>query len=345
MRALPPSDLEHILEKTRDVWPAAKGARFFVTGGTGFFGAWLLESFCHANRRLRLGAHAVVLTRDRVRFASRFPHLTDAPELSFVQGDAKSFVFPEGKFEFAVHAATETRPGYGLVPPGTLILDNIAGTAHFLDFVKQCGVEKFLFTSSGAIYGPQPASMERVSESDRIAPDPVNVSSAYGEAKRASELLCASATTAGRCEGKIARCFSFVGPHLPLDANYAIGNFIGNALGRHPLEIAGDGTPRRSYLYAADLAVWLWTILERGIPAQAYNVGSRKHHSIFEIAKAVQLEVAPETPIRVGRVAAQGALVNRYVPENEKARTELGLDEWIDLGEAIRQTASWHRGI
>ena len=352
-----PTDLDFVLRETAGLWPEARGARFFITGGTGFFGCWLLETLVHANRTLGLGMTATVLTRDPGRFARKAPHLAGAEGVDLTAGRMEDMSGVAGRFDFALHAATETnpdRPGSGLdfsrlkggrpdpdrVDPRDLVERDIAGTEQFLGVVRRSGVRKLLFTSSGAVYGPQPAGLPLVAEDSGLAPDPVDPRSANGEAKRVSELLC---TLEGGAEAKIARCFSFVGPHLPLDANYAVGNFIRDAVAGGPLRIAGDGTPVRSYLYGADLAVWLWTVLFRGAHGRAYNVGSEEGISILGLAELVRATVAPVAEITVAKAAIPWSRPSRFLPSTLRARSELGLRVGTGLAEAIRRTAEWSR--
>ena len=170
--------------------------------------------------------------------------------------------------------------------------------------------------------------------------DPASV---YAEGKRTAELLCALYQRDSELECKIARCWAFCGPHLPLDEHFAIGNFIGDILAGRPIQIEGDGTPRRSYLYAADLAVWLWTMLFRAPCLVPFNVGSANDVSILELAQAVAAAFDPKTEIHVARQAVPGANPARYVPSVGRAREVLGLQETIGLEESIRRTAAWYR--
>ena len=77
-------DLDHILDHTRDLWEQVRGNRVFITGGTGFFGCWLLESFCWANDHLNLGASVTVLTRNSQAFQRKAPHLASHSAVHFI---------------------------------------------------------------------------------------------------------------------------------------------------------------------------------------------------------------------------------------------------------------------
>ncbi|HVD93130.1 MAG TPA: NAD-dependent epimerase/dehydratase family protein [Vicinamibacterales bacterium] len=333
------SDLEHVLAQTGGLWEALRGARVFLTGGTGFFGCWLLETFLWANDRLRLGASIVVLTRDATGFATKAPHLARHPAVTLHDGDVRTFAFPEGPFTHVIHAATTSSSA---VAPAEMFETIVDGTHRALDFARHAGATRFLLTSSGAVYGRQPPELTQVPEDYRGGPDSSDASHAYAEGKRAAEMLCAVYAD-GQLHPTIARCFAFVGPYLPLDAHFAIGNFIRDALQGGPIRVVGDGTPYRSYLYAADLAIWLWTILLRGQSMRPYNVGSEVEISISDLAHLVGRRVVGDSAVRVAGTAISGAAAARYVPSTGRARSELGLQLTIDLERALTRTVDWHR--
>ncbi len=227
----------------------------------------------------------------------------------------------------------------------------LAGTERALDFAAAHGTRKFLLTSSGAVYGKQPSNLTHIPEDYLGGPDPLDPASVYAEGKRVAEQMCVlrSVSAKSGLECKIARCFAFVGPHLPLDAHFAVGNFIRDALAGQPIHISGDGTPQRSYLYASDLAVWLWTILFRAPALRAYNVGSEQSVSILDLARETSAALAPRLEIRVMRLEIRvdrqpvaHAPILRYVPATGRAREELRLEQHIGLREAIRRTAQWY---
>ena len=341
VKPLPAEDLDHVLAQTRELWTGARGRSFFITGGTGFFGRWLLESFARANDELALGMRAAVLTRDPAAFARSAPHLATRPDLGFHQGDLRTFAFPSGQFDFLIHAAADTSVWMEKKKPDSVIKDVTTGTGHLLDFAARAGVKNLLLVSSGAVYGRQPAGLTHIPEDYPGAPDPLLPDSIWGEGKRVAENLCLEHATRHGYAVKIARGFAFVGPHLPLEANYAIGNFIRDARRGDPIRVTGDGTPRRSYLYAADLAVWLWTLLFRAPPARPYNVGSDVDHSVAEHARMVSDAFGGESPVVIAKPADPTQPVLRYVPAIDRARKELGLTVRISEAEGIRRTRNW----
>jgi dTDP-glucose 4,6-dehydratase len=335
-------DLKHILEHTRPLWEALRGERIFMTGGTGFVGSWLTASLLHANRELGLGIRAVLLTRRPEIAAARMCELGADDAIELRAGDACSFVFPPGRFACVIHAATTRAFAPNAAQPLGIFEADVTATRRVLDFASSSGTSRMLFTSSGAVYGRQPPELPRLNEDFSGAPSPTDVAAVYGHSKRTSEFLCAMYARTYGISIPIARLFAFVGPLLPLDEGYAAGNFIADELAGRAIRIAGDGTPVRSYLYAADLAIWLWTILLAGRSGRAYNTGARDALSIGELARAVAGEAGANGSVTTA-LPPPDASAARYVPDTSRAENELGLRARIPLREGIRRTLSWHR--
>jgi len=333
------SDLDHILTHTKGLWEDLRGECLFITGGTGFFGCWLLESFAWANDNLDLNASALVLTRNYDAFQKQAPHLAANTAIQFHIGDVRNFNFPDGEFSHIIHAATTSASATFHGEDPLVKFDTIVeGTRHTLDFAAQCHAKKFLLTSSGAVYGKQPSAMTHVSEDYFGAPDPTDPNSTLGEGKRAAEFLCALYSRKYGIEIKIARCFSFVGPYLPLDIHYAIGNFIRDGLNGGPIQVKGDGMPYRSYLYAADLVIWLWTILFKGESCHPYNVGSEQDVTIAELADTVAQCFQKPIEVRIAKTPDPSKPAERYVPATKRACKSCDLHLMIDLRSAIKRT-------
>ncbi len=308
--------------------------KLLLTGGTGFFGKAILRNYLLSRSTLR---EISVLSRDPEKFLVANPEFAELDCISFIKGDIQvRDSLPWGHhFSHVLHAATDSTLGSTLTPLERY--DQIVyGTRNILDLALRAGVRRFLLTSSGAIYGPQPAYLSAISEDFPGSPPLSDPSTAYGHAKRAAEHLCVLYREAHGLETVIARCFAFVGPDLPRNAHFAIGNFIRDALNADAITVVGDGAPLRTYLDQSDLAQWLFTLLECGRSGDAYNVGSNEVISIAELAHLVRDVLAPDKAVQILGNPDRGATRNRYVPDIRKARQELGLDINVSLADSIR---------
>jgi len=262
----------------------------------------------------------------------------------------RSFDTTTGQFDIIIHAAVEASAKLNEERPEEMFLTNLEGTSQMLRFARSTGAKKFLLTSSGAVYGRQPSDLIHISEDWQGGPDVLSPKSAYAEGKRAAELMSALAATAAGFEFKLARCFAFVGPYLPMDTHFAAGNFMQACLKNETIQILGDGTPHRSLMYGTDLIVWLMKILTDGKSHRAYNVGSDQTMSIGEMAEAIDkasTEFIQRGQIAFPRVQIHGkaaplAKPERYVPSIDRARNELGLSLTVPLEEALRRTYQFY---
>ena len=316
-------------------WSKLDDARIFMTGGTGFIGRWMLEALAHSG----CGARVTILSRDPDAFAARAPHL--AARFELVRGDVLELPQIDGEFTHVVHAATDASADLNENNPLRMFETAVEGTRRTLEFARACKSRRVFFMSSGAVYGAQPQSVEYVVEDYAGSPDLSTHRSAYGEGKRAAEMLCAIYRKQFGLDIVTARIFALLGPFLTLDIHFAAGNFILDAIEGRAVTVKSDGLAVRSYLYAGDLTEWLWAMIARAPANATYNVGSEEAVSIGELAARIARLLGDGQYEILGK-PDMGWNHGRYVPSTAKIRNEMGLAPRVGLDEAIRRTAVWN---
>ena len=344
LSGLSDEDIDDMLRHGAACWPALRGARVLLTGATGWFGTWLLDALVAANRAFGLGLKVVAISRAPNVFAQRHPALHAAPEIEWIAGDVRLWDFAmAGSVSHVIHAATEASAKLNAEEPDRMFDTIVSGTRNALSFAATRDCEGFLLLSSGAVYGAQPAGLARIPESYFGALDVTDPANAYAEGKRAAEQLAAIWHTRRDVPVKIARCFAFVGPHMPFDAHFAIGNFIRDALHGGPIVVKSDGTPLRSYLYLSDLVVWLLATLVDGPVMRAYNVGSDEAISVAALAARCAEQ---DDRVAVHIAGAHGSSrPDRYVPDTSRIRSELRVDQHVEFDDAMCRTTAWKAGV
>lgn len=339
---LPAADLDRVVEHSAPHFERLRGATVLITGATGFFGRWMLESLMWANRQLSLDLRCIAHGSARSAGSAQ-PRFDGTVDWVFGEVEALPHLLIQAGYApeslgAIVHLAVSAGTADGRPRPLGAFTDAVQGAHAVLEMARRARGCRVLITSSGAVYGRQASVHQAHSEDLLPMADPLDVADGYGAAKRAIEFLAAASVAEHGTEAVIARPFAFIGPRLPFDRNFAAGNFLRDALRGTPIVIDSDGSAVRSYLYASDLADWLWAVLAAGRPGRAYNVGSATPVSILGLANAIAAEcgvpvIVNGRPVNEARPA--------YVPDVARIVTELGVRERVDLPEAIRRTMAW----
>ena len=311
------------------------GSRVLITGGTGFVGKWLIETAKIACDNGATKFEIIVPTRDILASHVKETKKIGFKNLSLVQGDLLTDVLNIGKVDAIIHAATPASAVLNESNPIEMTRINTQSMQAALKFAENKA--PFLFTSSGAVYGNQPQSVDHISEmQDRPFSE---LTSAYAKGKQLAESTCMQAAKEGSCTPVIARLFAFSGHYLPHNTHFAIGNFVQNVIDRKPIHINSDGQARRSYLYGADMAVWLWSALTKRSSPHPLHIGSEHSVSILELAQAVarvsttELNFIPE--IKVANPSANSEKFHQYIPNNSATKSYLNVQEWTSLETGI----------
>lgn len=314
-----------------DLSPLA-GRHLFLTGCTGFVGAWLLHVVGALNRR-DAGIRATALSRDARGFARRQPDLARASWLTLMGGDVADFVAPPLPLDVAILGAAPVTPA-ALADAAATRRTILDGTRHALAWSTGCGARRILCLSSGAVYGEQPANTPALAEHSPCRP---MAGDTYAEAKLAMETLAFAHGRNAGIDTVVARLFAFSGAWLP--DHLAVTQFLKMALAGQPIRLQGDGSPVRSYLDGADMAVWLLTLAAHAPGGTLCNVGSEHAVSLAGLAgRIAHLGANPQDVILGSEPAGRR---QHYLPDTGFARRRFGLDSWTSLDASLVEHAAW----
>lgn len=310
-------------------------ASLLIIGGSGFFGKSILDAY---RRRLLEKWNVdsvIVIARSAINLRKTAPELMH-PSIELIDANiATCQSLPTA--DYVIHAAASTDERNYISRPFEERQNILSGAVNYCTLAPQFHEKsKIVYVSSGAVYGQQPKDLMRMSEDHPLQPIEAMASSKqdYAAAKRDSEALIA------RLGGKgfnvsIARCFAFVGPYLPLDQHFAIGNFIKNGMMGTSIQLNATHPVYRSYMYSDDLVLWLMAIAENAAPSTpCFNVGSDEAVSVMELAN----KIATKCNVSVVHPNQVLSPIDRYIPSIEKAQKELGLRMSFTLDQAINET-------
>lgn len=339
MSCLPAHDLHCAAMQVGTQWREVADRRILITGGTGFVGRWLVETLAHARASHHLACELSLVTRSATRTRERWPWLASQLWISLLEADVREIPMSQGSIDVVLHGAADTA-----IAVGTCDVAEVCelGTRRMLELAERCGASRFHLVSSGAVYAPRQAGDPDPTESEPIDQATQAPYGAYALGKQAAERLVSKASNGCNAAVTVSRVFGLIGPSLPLDGRFAIGNFIRDALHGGPILVRGDGQSVRSYLHGADLAAWIWTLTLAGARGTVLNAGSDEAISIADLAGRVRDLLAPRCSVRIE--AASGVDRSRYVPDASRAGELLGLRRHRTLDQGILGTARHYQG-
>ena len=313
-----------------------KKAKILLTGGTGFFGVWLLSVFKHLNEQSKFQGEIYLITRDEASFFNANPALKNCDFIRIIQGDIKTVnlgkIQPDHLIHLASTSASETFNDIAQIEKiNTLYL----GTKNILE---QCGkgLKKVLFSSSGAAYGDI-SSTVTISEETPSTLMSNNEKYALCMGKIVAEFQIDYYSKTFNYDYSIARCFTFAGEFMPLSMHYAFGNFIGDAIKRQDIVMSGSGTALRSYMYIGDAILWFVALLTDP-KNEIFNVGSDCAVSIRELAELVGAKSDCKVSSQPAEINEGNFVRSTYVPCLKKIKTFYpNLSCWTALPQIVER--------
>jgi UDP-glucuronate decarboxylase len=267
-------DLDQIV-KSNINWDRFKNKTVFVSGGSGLLPSYLVQSLLHANCLHNLKLKVICMSRSSESLNKRLGYWLKDPSLKIIIHDVTRPIPIEiMPSDFVIHAASQASPKFYAIDPVGTLLTNTVGTQHLLEYAVRSKAERFMFFSSGEVYGIPLDSMEPITETSYGYLDPMNVRSCYAESKRIGETMSIAWAKQYGLDTVVARPFHTYGPGMALDDGRVFADFVADVVAKRDIVIRGDGSEKRCFCYLADATAGFFSVLLNGANSEAYNVAN-----------------------------------------------------------------------
>lgn len=335
-------DFQSILDTQLKDLDLFVNANVVLTGASGFVGKWIVGSWLHACENLGGTGNVLLTCRKPESLLAEFPNLRGNKRVTIIASDIRSLTIPVSfRPSIVIHGATSASESLNLADPLEMIDVIVNGTRHMIEIARGISGVKFVFLSSGAVYGNMHHERETFRETDLTAPDISDAKNAYHEAKRLAEMLLGIESAKNGLDYVSLRLFTFLAPFIPFDLHFAAGNFLSQALRGEDIMVQSNGKSIRSYQYGSDLVRFVLAATVRKMSNMAYNVGSAEPVTIRELAFTVRDVVAPSCMVKI--MKPNDISFSNYVPSIDRIASELKMKNLVTLRESIERTMSWSR--
>jgi UDP-glucuronate decarboxylase len=308
--------------------------RILVTGGAGFLGSHLCE------RLVEAGQDVICLDNFFTSQKSNVAHMLGRPNFELIRHDVTHPLYLE--VDEIYNLACPAAPGHYQYNPIKTIKTSVMGAINMLGLAKRVRA-KILHASTSEVYGdpdvhPQP-------ESYRGNVNPIGPRACYDEGKRAAETLMFDYRRQNRVNIRVVRIFNTYGPRMhPFDGR-VVSNFIRQAIAGEDISIFGDGSQTRSFCYVDDLVDGILKMMDApdDFPGPV-NLGNPDEFTIRRLAEQVQELTGSSSRIVQSRELPEDDPMQRQ-PDITLAKRRLGWEPTVGLGEGLKRTIEWFRGI
>ena len=312
-----------------------KKTNVLISGASGFVGTWLTSSLLFASDQLNWDIQITAIVRNPEKLLKRLPkRYTNLKtlELDYTKG-AELELDPH--FTHIVQSTTPSMPNSGSLNEQLVSQVSLNSNKLLIEFATQHkNPPVFCHLSSGAVYG-NPSEFEGPVE-EKVPQLDFGHLSSYAKTKLIMEREVEEASTKGYILGCNPRLFTFGGPFLELNAQFAIGNFMGNVIRKEPISVMGNPATIRSYLYPTDLVANIIALL--GKPTiNATNIGSNLKINIFDLATTFSRIF--DLPLEISSDSDSG--FSSYYPSTTKSETWLGIKQQVFLEDALLRWRYW----